>query len=326
MCSSLIKMAKAKKMNKASKKKGKARGGRRRAPRSLGLDAAAAAYARLIADPCNAALVHPIYPGSAAGFLFRAESFFGVGTNTGETAGYVHWTPGYVNANNTELLIGNSNSGAGAAAATPNASSPGKTFLGANAKGVRCIAACMKVTFAGTESARSGRIHYGQTQSGMIDNGQTITADGVAQTLQNFSRTPTDTVEIVWKPEIGDTEFNDPTEAAGALIKDRKGALTFAFAGLPTAVGFTVHLTAVYEWTPAVSGGIGHNTNGKPLSSNSLDDVLTTLQRAGVSFVHGAATAAMSGAARGVVNTVASVFGNMPAQRRIRGGSFRDEL
>lgn len=290
----------------------------RAAPNTRTLDDRGLAFARLLVDPCNAPLVGPVYPGGDAGFLFRAESFFTLGTAALETSGIVHWTPGYVNSTNTELLSGTSAGGGATTTMTGRTDNPGKTFLATNARGVRCVAACMKVTYPGAESARAGRVHFGSTQASSVDSGNVITPDSVAQLLQNYSRTPADTIELVWKPNIADTEFNDPAESAGPVIRDRKSALTVAWAGLPASVGLTFHLTAVYEWTPALGLGVGHNTNGKVQSRNSLDDVLDYVIQRGFKWARSAAMEAGNHVIPALAATVSNTFGIMPANMRTR--------
>lgn len=283
------------------------------------LDAPALAYARLLADPCNAPLCHPIYPGTEAGFLFRAENFFSIadpGAGATTTCGLFHWTPGYVNAESTELLFTNNSAPGLAAATVASTSSPGKGFLAANARGMRCVAACMKITFIGAESQRSGRLHYGHTSAGMIDLGQSVTIDQVAQTLQHYCRTPADTVEVIWKPNIADTQFCDPTASTNAVARDARSAITMAVAGLPTGTGMTLHCTAIYEWTPAVNLGVGHNALGKARSSNSLDDVMDALVDSGYAFVRNAAGQAGMALGRGVVSGIVNTFGLMPTYQR----------
>lgn len=288
------------------------------------LDEKAKEYARLIMDPCAAPLTHPVYPGGDAGFLFRAESFFTIATAPTQTAGVLHWTPGYPNASGTEL-IGYWADTATASLATvvvggpaPLSSSPGKAFLNTNARGARCVAACMKVTFPGSESSRSGRVHYGHTTAGTIDLGQFVSADAIAQLLQHYGRTPTDTIELYWQPGIADTEFNDPTEAAGAIIRDRKTALTVAFAGFPAGVGLTFHLTAIYEWTPVQNLGLANNSLGKNMSRNSMDDVLDAIKRTGFTFVKHVGMAGLNYFTNGVSAGIQQMFGLMPAVGRNR--------
>lgn len=277
------------------------------------LDQAALDYARLLADPCNAPVVHPIYPGTDAGFLFRAENFFPVGETTGATGGVFHWVPGYVNGNNTECLFMNSTSGGSVLALNNVGNTPGKSFLNNNARGARCIAACMKLSFPGSEANRSGRVHFGHTTAGMLLNGDTVSVDQVAQTLQHYTRTPADVIEIIWKPNLADAELFDPTETAVAPVRDRKSAITVAFTGLPVATGMTLHLTAVYEWTPAPNQGIAHNALGKARSRNTWDDVQDYLVEGGFTFVRHAGQALGGVVGRSLVNGVTAAFGRMAA-------------
>lgn len=282
------------------------------------LDEKAKEYARLIMDPCAAPLTHPVYPGGDAGFLFRAESFVTHFTGATMTAGVVHWTPGYVNASNTDFLAMGAVSATTVSAMVASADGPGKTFLASNARGVRCVAACLKVTFPGSESVRSGRVHYGHTTAGTIDSGQNVTADQVAQLLQHYGRTPTDTIELYWLPGIADTEFNDPTENASAVIRDRKASLTVAAAGLPAGVGLTFHLTAIYEWTPAQNLGLANNSLGKNMSRNSMDDVIDAIKRTGFNFVKHVGMVGLNYMTGGASSMIQQVFGLMPSTGRNR--------
>jgi hypothetical protein len=306
--------AKAKKNNKKSRSRPRVR----MVPRGNLLDGPALAYAELLADPCGGALVHPVYAGADSGFLYRAESFVTFGGSSTLTSGVMHWTPGYVNASNTELIWTGTATSGGTNTVTPSTDGPGRAFLASNAKGVRCVAACVKITFPGAENARAGRVHYGLTQAGIMDNGATVSPDSIAQCLQHYGRTPSDTVEVIWRPGTADMEFNDPTELPSAPIRDRKSAITVAWAGLPAAVGLTFHFTAVYEWTPAVGLGIGHNALGKARSKNTLDDVVDYLLNKGERFVLGMAYYTGAGAAMGVVDLVRGAFGSMPANRNTR--------
>lgn len=297
----------------AKSKKKPAKRMRVRKPRQQLLDSAAQAYANLLRDPCNAALVPPIYPGGGAGFLFRGETFFSVGNGATETAGYLHWTPGYVNSSNSDLIVAATTTSNGVATNSASGNGPAKAFLNSNVRGARCIAACLRITYPGAESGRSGRVHYGHSAGGAIDVGDSITPDGVAQLLVNYGRTPADTIELYWKPDVADFEFNDPSAASSATLKDRKSSLTVAWAGLPATVGLTFHLTAVYEWQPTVSLGIGMNTKGKAVSKNTIDEVIDYVNRT-FDWVKSAADHIDE---RAVLSS-ALAFGVMPAVRRRR--------
>lgn len=297
--------------------------GRPRIPRAL--DAPAQQYAALLMDPCNSAIVPPIYPGSDSGFLFRAESFATFGASATSTAGIVHWVPGYVNSNNTQLIAGDSAAGTSGAtmAASGAVISPGTVFLQANAKSCRCVAACVKVSYPGNEQGRSGRIHYGHTAAALLDGGVTVNPDNVSQTLQNYTRTPPEIIELTWKPAIADTEFNDPAEAASAALRDRKSAITVSWAGLPVNTGLTMHFTAVYEWTPTTGLGIGHNSSGKARSSNTLDDVVDAVLDTGYKFAGQVGTGMGVGATHAAATYIAQVFGRMPSVGAARRLGFR---
>lgn len=291
----------------------------RRVRASPTLDTAALDYARLLADPCGGKIVPPIYPGGDAGFLFRAESFFTVATGATANTGIVHWSPGYVNNNATEIVGFENTGGSVVSAPVVINASPGRTFLISNARGMRCVAACLKMTYAGSESTRSGRLHYGITNAGLIDLSSGTSADAVAQTLQHYTRTPNEVVELFWKPNIADAEMCDPTEAANAQVRDRHAALTVAFTGLPVATGITFHFTAIYEWMPAPGGGIGSNANGKANSRNTLDDVLDYLRSRGFTFVHQAGQAVGQALH---VGAMGAVYGLMSSTRNTRSLGF----
>ena len=278
------------------------------------LDRKAFEYARLLADPCSAPICHPVYAGGDSGFLFRAEAVATHGGGATETCGFLHWTPGYVNNNHTDIVL--------AAGALPGTNltagtfggGPGKTFLANNASAVRCVAACLKVTFPGAESARAGRIHYGHTMAGLIDTGDSTSVDAIAPVTQHFSRVPPETIELVWRPGAADTEFNDPRVNANAVIRDRKSSLTFAWAGIPGGTGMTFHYTAVYEWVPSAAQGLSTNMTGKNTSTNTLDDVIDFLQDAqAFTWVRGASHMVGAAVGAGMVTGIARTFGLMPA-------------
>jgi hypothetical protein len=177
------------------------------------------------------------------------------------------------------------------------------------------------VTYPGSEQSRSGRIHFGHTTAGILDAGATIVFDDYAQVLQHHSRTPADHVEIVWRPNIADTELNDPSEAASAVIRDRKSSITVSWAGLPVG-GLTFHMTAIYEWTPISGLGVGSNVTGKNTSSNTFDQVLDYLSSAGFNYVRHAGMAMGQSLGAGLIGGISRTFGIMPAVGRGRSTAY----
>jgi len=307
-------MAKVKISRKKANNKGnKANNVVRRQP-TRGLDPAALAYARLLSDPCGAPLVHPIYAGGDAGYLVRADSVHVIGLGPNYTAGFMQWTPGLLDDGNKDFIAGASTDWE-----TPNTAgnygyAPGKGFISSNASAARCVAACLRITFPGSESARSGWIQYGHASGRSVVVGGSYSGADVGLLCNNYSRTPADTVEVFWKPNFIDQEMVDPT-----VVKDqsaKNAAILLAWGGLPSNVGLTVHLTAIYEWQPQFEvGGIAAPTTSKAVSSNTLDQVIDYLTTRGFTWVrdtaHGVMTAATAGA-------MSAVFGMMPASTRSR--------
>lgn len=273
-------------MAKTKPKKGKGKGKQRTASRSValpkkvlpGFDAAAKQYARLLLDPCNAPLVHPI-GCPTGGILVRAQSITSLG-GVGFTAGVLHWTPGAVGLNSVELLnssVADQNTATNMAVST---ATPGKTFLASNASAVRCVAACAKVMWDGAESARAGRIAYGNSVGGFLDVGSTTTPGNVVPNLETMERMPQTKAEIRWCPNEFDLAYTDPTVNTSQSEKDRRSAITIAAVNFPASTFLVIELTAVYEYLPATSSGIALNTRSTTTSSNTFHQVLAAINAA----------------------------------------------
>lgn len=277
------------------------------------LDAAALAYAKLLADPCRAALVHPTYAGGEGGYLIRVDSWATYGFVGTDTSGYFHWTPGYMAADNHELFVVATAAPATPAAPTAQSGAPGKVFLTAQASAARCVAACVRVTYPGAEASRAGRVHLGITNGGLVNNGVAVAPDGVATALPHYIRTPATELELRWKPNDADQLFFNPALAATQPEdRQRRAALTVAWAGLPAATGLVFHMTAIYEWQPLQGTGLGVPEGSRSRSSNTLDQVLNVLERAGEKFVSGVTAGAMGG----FNNYLAAAYGLMPSGMR----------
>lgn len=297
------------------------RGGRSSGPgrsRTVALDAPALAHARLIADPCKAPLVNPVFSGGEGGYLVRTDSWSTFALGVGVTAGVFHWTPGYMCATGQELLYTNSVNSSTADAATILTNAPGKLFLPSNAGQARCVAACIKLQFTGPESTRSGRIHMGHTSGGLITPAATYTVDSVANSLSNFQRTPPTEIEMLWKPNDRDQLFFQPGVAYDSKDRDGRSALTVAMADLPANTGVTIQMVAVYEWQPRTNQGVGTPEGSRARSNNTLDNVLNYLEDNGEKFIHSAAVAGSA-----ALNAyMSSTFGSIPAVM----GAFRGAM
>lgn len=276
--------------NKQSKSKSK-RGVSTYAPRKLsGLDAGATAWAKLLADPCNAPLAHSIFPGTAGAQIARFESDTLVFNSATDVGGLVAFVPGTA----TVLVntVGVTGDTSGTTLSQNIAMMPGYSFLSANAASVRCVGACMQIMYAGTELNRQGVIGTGVgSATWLIRN--IATADGggnvgtstsqVRQLCQNTCRTPTDMCEVIWRPGTGDGRFSEQIfredinafEFRTASMAD-KNAIWASIAGIPVSTGVRVRIVAVYEYTPANNTSMVSSVE-TPISRNSVNDVLIAL-------------------------------------------------
>lgn len=288
------------------------------------LDNAARAYAMLLSDPCNGPLAKPLYSGGEGGYLIRGDTLMQLGNTATQTAGYFNWTPAATTSGG-HAMVGNSQTSWTSAtnvAAYFTGGSPALTFLASSTSAVRVVAACLRIIFPGSESARSGWIAYGQTSGALVKAGAAVTPANFAQTLPYMQRTPPTEVELIWRPNDADQTWQEmPSSGAYNAENYEKGALGFAFGGLPDGVGIAVHLTAVYEWQPAVSQGIPNAPSAGARSSNTVRDVLNYLYDSGFEFVRGA-SGVVSARQAGML---AASYGLM-ASRQARRQPMRIEL
>lgn len=278
------------------------------------LDADASAYARLLRDPCGAPLCHPTYAGGEGGYLIRADNWQSFGFSPTMTSGAFQWTPGYMCQTSNELSVMESIAPNVTGTVTGFNGCPGKNFLPDNASVFRCVAACVRVTFPGAEAARAGRVHMGLGNGCLMTVGTLIAPDEFAMTLPHYSRTPASELELRWKPNDADQIFVNPSAALTAAELQRRSSLCVAWAGLPTGVGLVFHMTAIYEWQPKIGVGLGVPSTSRNRSRNTLDQVLTALERAGDKFISGVAELGMGT----LTNYITGTYGLMPASMRTR--------
>jgi len=321
-------------MTKTRTRKSKKKGVVRRrvsVPTARGMprvDALAARYAQLLMNPCEAALVHPVYGGSDGAYLIRLTSTqtFGAGS-----AFALQWTPGAVGgladaSSDVSLLVREASAFAtpGTITAVANSVVTGGKWLRANASSSRCVAACAQVFYTGAESARAGLLYFGHANGSVLGEpyrqASSISCANVAAGCPSALKTPAAQLELVWKPSLNDSLWHETDVEASAELLSRKGSIILAGQALPSAI--TVRFTAVYEYMPDVisSEGITFPQQGTA-SSSTLRDVL--------SYISGAY---QNPWVRGMVNNaVAGLVGYMAPNQQRMGGPYgqrylRDEL
>lgn len=250
--------------------------------RMAGLDAAAIAHIKLMADPCNAPLVYPAYEFPGGGAIIRYRRIVTCGTSTGETAGGLCWAPG-VNEfwNNGGAAINSTFIPNRGTMFNPlsTATTSGQTTLNS----FRCIGACARMITNASESNRSGLVFVGNADTtlawGSNANTGSMTAELLASSLPISTRSPAKFAEVIWIPGHADTEFNsDDTASFTSSSSTSRSCLSFAFTGAPPAAGYTFECTAVYEVKFGMSSGV-ISTVSPPTSSSSWNVVLRGLDK-----------------------------------------------
>lgn len=285
------------------------RKGRKQAiARSSGMSKATNDYIRLLTDPCNAPLVHGIYPGTGGGIVSRFESDFIYGGGATDTCLALVWVPGLNLVFQPNILLPSDNTVyANTLGSTTNM--PGYNFLTTTAGSFRCVAACMQVSYPGSELNRSGVISLGvqdgaslmpllpTTQGG---RGGTVTVQQMRSMAQHTERTPATTAEIVWMPGEADGDNfsygnagpppSYPGTGDGVQYQGRN-ALSLSAANLSLAVGLRIRLVYVCEWTPRVNQGIIASVQPS-YSEESVAEVLMKLARNSPNwYIHAAGVA-----------------------------------
>lgn len=279
----------AQRKNNKSQKKATAakskKGGRQLSTTPAGLDAWGQAYARLLRNPCGADLVHPVYTGGGGGYLVRVEKDFLVATTLSSTVTWGWFCPSNmsstVGATTYGVLSTTSDLNVASAVGGTVATQPGYTFLSSVAKAVRCVSACLQVSYPGSELNRSGVVGLGTSTLANVA-GANSAAD-MRTLASKVTRTPDGVLEVKWSPNDVSQRYVDPNETGvGGNGEDDFPALFWTAAGLPADVGLRVRLVVVYEWLPkSTMGVISAPGDTVTRSRNTLNNVLNALRSAG---------------------------------------------
>lgn len=224
--------------------------------RTVFLDKAARDWALLLDDPCNAGLVHGCFPsGNGGTVLVRFENDQIVANGATEVASFGAWVPGYGIAlqNATPLT-----SDVLGSLVTPSTlANPGDTFLKTNSNGIRCVAACLQLSYPGSELTRAGVVSIGLGPADAIATNIPTAQGGAnlnssAQTIrilsQHVQRMPQDVMECKWFPGDEDLVAYDSTYPTlfGQNLGGRN-AIYWSASGFPVSTGVRIRMVAVYE-------------------------------------------------------------------------------
>lgn len=247
-----------------------------------GLDGGAAAWLRLLADPCNAPLTPGCYQGMASGMLYRTRTNVFVGgsaidsflafvpSNVINTTGYypIQWC-------STNTAGGSPGTRYG----TPIAGLPS----GAR---VRCVAACIKIRYLGSELNRAGIVGHHLTNDLPFADGYPVgtsaavppipTLQTTAQTLYRLGEVAH---EVRWVPSFGDGNYVQNSVGGMATDVELGNAVALSIQGAP-AGSIYYEVTSVWEVIPDVASGLVPPEQ-PPASSNTVNDVLRAIGNIG---------------------------------------------
>lgn len=295
-------------MTKSKNKKGRKGPKRARAyvmAVSNSLDAAAAAYRRLLLDPCNGAMVQPTYAGISHGNYRRFRTFITVPAT---------WTEGTY----TFQLGTNTYCRAPSTTTSQNMNAGSEIFAGhyGSTDDIRCIAGCVKVRYTGAESSRAGVI-------GMV-TGTTFYAPGKAVLSTEFAlgycpiiqRLGEVQHEAKFVPSTGDQETTSSTHYTTTDVvnwDESKSTIGLVFKGIPAGT-LQIEITGILE---AESFAYGVSSAVAPLSGNTLNQVLTSLGPVASWAYNSMVVPTIRSAATGVMRSIASSMSATAANTRL---------
>lgn len=203
------------------------------------------AYAKLLYDPCNA----PYAPGMLAdGMGFQVQRFetdfvHDIATNTNVTFAIC---PSAMAIRNSGTISDTTNLTWGSSYAFP-----GSGVISAQANRFRCLAACVQVTWAGTEANRQGIVAMGNLATA-VSWATTVTTNEIRTSLPYVVRTPDQTVGMKWRPTDTDVDMQ-----LGSANSQQGNAIYLQVSGVPNNTQVRIRVVAVMEWEPNAVAGIG---------------------------------------------------------------------
>jgi hypothetical protein len=238
--------------------------------------------ANLINNPCSAEIVPGVYAGEQ-GFTSRFVSDLVLSATVGYTCGVVIYHPSSGNVHASGAAA--SSSATTIAYAASASYTPGYGTTNTVASKQRAVAACI-TTFASSASATTltGELVAGVCSLDTLPQGSSLTFDSFFSLGSMRAALEKKTVDVKWFPNTLDDRYTTCNTLTGADVSDTN-VIFMAFRGYPAALGVSVRLTGVIEWTPKIGVGVAssNNVNAEPVNHNA---VVGALQRKNPSWWH----------------------------------------
>lgn len=214
------------------------------------IDQAAAKWLRLLSDPCGADLTSPCYGGSGSGYFARQVQTFLPPANAVDYL--FEFTPTV--GNNAMYRFGYSDLPGGTlgnAGILPLFGLVSTAAVGRR----RCIAACIKVQYLGSELERSGLVSSVCVPGYELVGDEAIqgTATDWSNSMNHCSRLG-EAYEFRWAPGEGDQEWLANTYGDNKGTNPTVGnSLQVLLRGVPKGK-VELHVTTCWEWVPSQEG------------------------------------------------------------------------
>jgi len=237
-----------------------------------------AGHLNMLVDPCAAELKTSVYRGRG-GYMMRLSTVAAIDAAAGQ-AGIAAWHPGAANVSYKN----------GVTPSTPFTATWGATsgsmiapvgVLPTIASGVRCVAACMTVTYVGAELNRGGMVCATVGPAGEVLLPTPTTVNEKFDLATATERSPSGSFEIKWAPSPMDEEYVDINGAPSDYFNDRT-ALLLGFIAGDTPLFFRVRMTAIYEYLPRA----GKNVPLPPAVNRTVPGGLEKLVNAASKIEH----------------------------------------
>lgn len=274
----MVKTKSAKKA-KANGNKAKKNSSRKGGVKTInGLDENCRKWLRLMADPCSSALCQPCYGGTGSGYLTRTRDIITPPANAVDFL--MEFTP-TTNTNQT-YRYGYAVTTGGSLGTAAVQQAGGLIANRAVVGRQRCVAACIKVLYTGSELTRAGLVSATLDSGRTLESGELIT--GSAQLwstgMPRTARMGSERHEILWVPGDNDAVFRANELTEELVTGEASGnSIQVAVTNAPAA-SYIIEATVVWEWQPAqeVSAGApGITVMTAPPSGIPLSTILSKI-------------------------------------------------
>lgn len=248
------------------------------------LDDGAVKWLRLLNDPCNADLAEPCYGSSGTGYLSRQKVIFAPPVAARDYV--LEFTPTF-GASDAYRYGWSDGTGVRSLGTAARFSAGGLVTNSGVVGRARCVAACMRLVYTGTELAREGTVSMYLSSGATLSTGEAIvgTAFDFHNSAPRVARVGSEDHEIKWCPNEHDQSFQITDGAVSEEVGTGSvvgNSITISVFNVPTNTTY-VECVAVWEWQPVeeVTGARSVSTLKSPPSSMPFNDVIRQLGNLG---------------------------------------------